>query len=200
MTVPVIGMSPGAPVGPPILSGHAVAAGDELVLGPATLRQPGKRTGDQLTVRFGAARSFRLRVAGTATLPSIGIQGTLHTEMGVGAVLPFQFIPGALDSQPNEILVTLRSGANAAAASKTLRRLVPQAQGGVIIPVQRPAEIVDYRSMGTTPTLLAAALALGAPPAVPPPPPCCEPSEPGFRSHATLSQMRRLSRGWRAGS
>jgi ABC-type lipoprotein release transport system permease subunit len=28
--------------------------------------------------------------------------------------------------------------------------------------VQRPAEIVDYRSMGTTPAILAAALALGA--------------------------------------
>lgn len=161
-TVPVIGMSPGAPVGPPLLSGHTLAGAGQLVLGPATLRLLGKQVGDEVTVRDGATRSFRLRVVGTATLPSIGIQGTLHTEMGVGAVLPYQLIPGASPSAPNEILVTLRPGANPGAERAALQRLVPAAEGGVVIPVQRPAEIVDYRSMGTTPLLLAAALALGA--------------------------------------
>jgi hypothetical protein len=161
-TVPVIGMSPGAPVGPPMLSGHALDGRDEVVLGRATLRQLGKRIGDEVTVRDGGARPFRLRVVGTATLPSIGVQGTLHTEMGVGAVVPFQLFPGARASEPNEILVTLRPGADAVAAKKTLQKLVPEAEGGVVIPVQRPAEIVNYRSMGTTPALLAAALAVGA--------------------------------------
>jgi hypothetical protein len=161
-TVPFIGMSPGAPVGPPMLSGHALDRGDEVVLGRATLQQLGKHIGDEVSVRYGATRPFPLRVVGTATLPSIGVQGSLHTEMGVGAVLPFERIPGARASEPNEILVTLRPGANAVAAKKTLSELVPQAEGGVVIPVQRPAEIVNYRSMGTTPTLLAGALALGA--------------------------------------
>lgn len=161
-TVPVIGMSPGAPIGPPLLSGHTLAGAGQLVLGPATLRLLGKQVGDEVTVRDGAARSFRLRVVGTATLPSIGIQGTLHTEMGVGAVLPYQLIPGASPGAPNEILVTLRPGVNPGAERAALQRLVPAAEGGVVIPVQRPAEIVDYRSMGTTPLLLAAALALGA--------------------------------------
>ena len=161
-TVPVIGMSSGAPVGPPMLSGHALVGGDEVVLGRATLRQLGKHIGDEVTVRYGAGRPFSLRVVGTATLPSIGVQGSLHTEMGVGAVLPFQLIPGARASEPNEILVTLRPGANAVAAKKTLQKLVPAPEGGVVIPVQRPAEIVNYRSMGTTPTLLAVALAIGA--------------------------------------
>ena len=161
-TVPVIGMSPDAPVGPPLLTGHGLHAADQLVLGSATLRQLGKRIGDQVTVQDGAGHPFRQRVVGTATLPSIGIQGTLHTEMGVGALLPYQLIPGASSAKPNEILVTLRPGANAAAARKTLQQLVPQAEGGVVIPPQRPAEIVNYRSMGTTPTLLAAALATGA--------------------------------------
>jgi hypothetical protein len=161
-TVPFIGMSPGAPIGPPMLSGHALAGGDEVVLGRATLQQLGKHIGDEVTVRYGVARPFSLRVVGTATLPSMGVQGSLHTEMGVGAVLPFQLIPGGRASEPNEILVTLRPGANAAAASRRLSALVPQVQGGVVIPVQRPAEIVNYRSMGTTPTLLAAALAIGA--------------------------------------
>jgi hypothetical protein len=161
-TVPVIGVSPNAPVGPPLLSGHGVQAAGQLVLGPATLRQLGKHIADQVTVQDGAGHPFRLRVVGTATLPSIGVQGTLHTEMGVGALLPYQTIPGASSAEPNEILVTLRPGANVAAARKTLQQLVPQSEGGVVIPPQRPAEIVNYRSMGTTPTLLAAALAVGA--------------------------------------
>ena len=161
-TVPVIGMSPDAPVGPPLLAGHGLHAAGQLVLGSATLRQLGKRIGDQVTVQDGAGHPFLQRIVGTATLPSIGIQGTLHTEMGVGALLPYQLIPGASSAEPNEILVTLRPGANAAAARKTLQQLVPQAEGGVVIPPQRPAEIVNYRSMGTTPTLLAVALAAGA--------------------------------------
>jgi ABC-type lipoprotein release transport system permease subunit len=56
----------------------------------------------------------------------------------------------------------LRPGANLAAQRSLLQRLVPAAAGGVVSGVQRPAEIVNYRSMGTTPALLAAALAAGA--------------------------------------
>ncbi len=155
-------MSPGAPIGPPVLSGQGLRGQGQLVLGTDTLAQLGKHIGDWVTVRDGAAHSFRLRVAGTATLPSIGVQGTLHTEMGVGAVLPFQLIPGASAGEPNEVLVTLRPGANPAAAHATLQKLVPISQGGVVLGPRRPAEIVNYRSMGTTPLLLAAALAAGA--------------------------------------
>ena len=43
-----------------------------------------------------------------------------------------------------------------------LQRLVPAAEGGQVEAVQRPAEIVNYRSMGTTPAFLGAALAAGA--------------------------------------
>lgn len=132
------------------------------MLGPVTLAQLGKHIGDEVTVTDGAARSFRLRVVGTATLPSMGVQGTLHTEMGYGAVLAFKLIPGAESAAPNEILVTLRPGVNPSAAAAKLAQLAPARQGGAVIPAQRPAEIVDYRSMGTTPALLAAALALGA--------------------------------------
>lgn len=78
------------------------------------------------------------------------------------AVFAFPLIPGASSGEPNEILVTLRRGANAAAVRARLRTLVPAVEGGVVFGPQRPAEIVDYRSMGTTPLLLAAALAVGA--------------------------------------
>ena len=94
----------------------------------------------------------------------------MHTEMGTGALLSYQLIPGDAaatgsgnpSADPNNILVRLRPGADSAAAFRTLQRLVPASNGGVVAPVQRPAEIVNYRSMGTTPALLGAALGAGA--------------------------------------
>lgn len=162
LTVPVMGMSPRAPIAPPVLSGHGLQAEGQVVLGPTTLAQLHEHVGGEVTVLNGGGGRFRLRIAGTATLPSYGIQGTLHTEMGTGAVLPYQVIPGAVTGQPNDILVTLRPGANRAAASRALQRLVPVANGGQVISVQRPAEIVNYRSMGAIPAFLGAALAAGA--------------------------------------
>jgi hypothetical protein len=161
-TVPVLGAGANAPVGPPLLSGHGLGGPGQVVLGAATLAQLHKRVGDTVTVTDGGAHPFRLRVVGTATLPSLGVGGTLHTEMGIGALLPYQLIPGAGGGEPNTILVTLRPGANPAAARAALQRLVPADVGGVVSGVQRPAEIVNYRSMGTAPALLAAALAIGA--------------------------------------
>jgi hypothetical protein len=162
LTVPVIGASADAPVGPPVLTGHGLQAAGQVVLGAATLAQLHKRVGDDVTVGGGGVRRSRLRIVGTATLPSFGVFGTLHTEMGVGALLSYRLIPGAAASQPNDILVTLRPGANRSAARADLQRLVPVGNGGQVIPVQRPAEIVNYRSMGATPAYLGTALAAGA--------------------------------------
>jgi hypothetical protein len=161
-TVPLIGMSPGAPITPPVLSGHALAGPGQVVLGPSTLAQLGKRVGDTVTMQSPGGRPLSLRVVGTATLPSLGVAETLHTEMGAGAVVPFQAIPGAERDQPNEVLVTLRPGAAAAAAAARLQQLVPAANGGVVIGVQRPAEIVNYGSMGTAPAILSGTLAAAA--------------------------------------
>ena len=82
--------------------------------------------------------------------------------MGTGSVLDYRLIPGSVSSEPNDILVTLRPGADRAVQQRLLQRLVPAATSGQVIPVQRPAEIVNYRSMGDTPAYLGAALAAGA--------------------------------------
>ena len=168
-TVPVIGASPNAPVAPPTLSGHGLDSPGQIVLGAATLTELHKHIGDTVQVNTGTAKPTRLRIVGTATLPSLGINGTMHTEMGTGALLSYQLIPGDAatgsgnsSADPNNILVRLRPGADSVAAFPTLQRLVPASNGGVVAPVQRPAEIVNYRSMGTTPALLGAALAVGA--------------------------------------
>ncbi len=71
--VPVIGMTPNAPVAPPLLSGHGLRAPDEVVLGAATLAALHKQVGDWVTVTDNGPAKFRLRIAGTATLPSLGV-------------------------------------------------------------------------------------------------------------------------------
>ena len=162
VTVPVLGTDTNAPVAPPLLSGHGLQARGQVVLGAATLAQLHKNVGDVVTVTDGGPRPFSLRIVGTATLPSMGVAATLHTEMGTGAVLPQEDIPGSVRTEPNNILVTLRPGANLAAQRKILQAIVPASAGGVVLPVQRPAEITNYQSMGTAPVILACALALGA--------------------------------------
>ncbi len=161
-TVPLIGMSPNAPITPPVLTGHALAGPGQVVLGTSTLAALGTRIGNVVTVQSPGGRPSALRVVGTATLPSLGVAETLHTEMGTGAVVPLQVIPGADPGQPNEVLVTLRPGADVAAARDRLQRLVPAADGGVVIGAQRPAEIVNYESMGTAPAVLSGTLAVAA--------------------------------------
>jgi len=82
--------------------------------------------------------------------------------MGSGAELSSRVIAGAAGSGPNNVFVRLRPGADRDAERRALQQLVSPGNSGVVLAAQRPAEIVNYRSMGTTPAILGAALALGA--------------------------------------
>ena len=106
--------------------------------------------------------------------------------MGTGVFIPLQVLPrafvGTLDGGPdpaldgpNLVLVRTRPGVSPAAVRNNLDRIVAAADrafatapGGsagnaiVVQGVQRPAEIVNYRTIGATPTLLVSALVLGA--------------------------------------
>jgi hypothetical protein len=130
----------------------------------------------------------RLRIVGTATFPAIGFASTVsdHTSMGTGALLALQVLPKqfaaafnggptpALDG-PSLAVVRMRPGVPATVALANLQRIVvasdrvyASAEGGaagnalVVQGVQRPAEIVNYKTIGLTPTLLVSGLALGA--------------------------------------
>jgi hypothetical protein len=174
-SVPVLGESPHATVAPPVLSGHGFDAPDEVVLGATTLADLHKRVGDSVEVRYGPTKPTRLKVVGTATMPATGIPGAaLHPTMGFGALLSYQLIPDSVRNSfrnspdgPNAIFVRLRGDANPSASLRTLNQTataltVPTNYGVSVVPVQRPAEIVNYRSMGTTPAILGAALGAGA--------------------------------------
>jgi hypothetical protein len=128
----------------------------------------------------------RLLIVGTATLPAIGYPSSVadHTSMGTGALVSIgieppalqkaQSNPDPLQSGPSMVLVRMQRGVSAAAGLANVQRIVsatntvlaadPEAAGDTIaaLGVQRPAEIVNYRSMGSPPIILASGLALGA--------------------------------------
>lgn len=173
--VPVIGQRPGAVVAPPILSGQDLKADDQVVLGGQTLAALDKRVGDTVAMRIGST-TRSLKIVGTATMPIVGIQiGAIHTSMGTGALVSSSLIPQSASNVnnvtpygPNAILVRLRPGVDRPAALVTLRKIaandltVPSNYGVSVLTVQRPAEIINYRSMGTIPSILGLALATGA--------------------------------------
>ncbi len=188
--VPTLLSSPGAPVAPPIVAGHGLKTSRQVVLGAATLAQLDKRIGDTVDLQYvpGYPRHpIVLTIVGVATMPAIGIAEGLHTSMGIGASVPAD--AGEVTEQlgpqgyapscngPNMVFVRVRGGLDSAqgqAAAQRLsvaanRILAVQPRNSVCgrdvattIGVQHPAQIVNYRSMGTTPLLLAGGLALAA--------------------------------------
>jgi hypothetical protein len=188
--VPTLLIAPGSAVAPPVTSGHGVTSPREIVLGAATLAQLHTRIGDTVDVQYVPGyprRPIRLTVAGVATMPAIGIAEGLHTSMGVGALVPSdaRAMTESLGPQgyapscdgPNMVFLRVRGGLSASqaelaaqrlsnAANRVLARQKPDSVCGgdvaTTLSVEHPAQIVDYRSMGTTPALLAAALALAA--------------------------------------
>jgi hypothetical protein len=127
-----------------------------------------------------------LTIVGTATFPAVGYSTSVadHTAMGTGALFslgvePKTFVQAISSKDPNlngpaVVFVRLRAGVSARAGRANLARVAavanatfardPNGTGNyvTVLSVQRPAQIVDYRTIGTTPVLLAAALALGA--------------------------------------
>jgi hypothetical protein len=164
---------PGAAVEPPVLSGHGLEASDEIVLGAVTLAELHKKVGDSVVLSSGRVAARRLRIVGTATMPAI----TKGLEMGTGAVAPTGDFPEAIRNPqqstfpgPNAVLARAAPGVSAAVAYRSLEKIDREVNAirgagspaGGIVTVLRPAEIVNYRSMGTTPAILGGALAIGA--------------------------------------
>ncbi len=186
-TVPGLAERPGSPIGPPILAGHGLASSDQVVLGTATLAQLHKHIGSTVVVQGDGVGAVRLQIVGTATFPTIGDTLSEHASMSTGALFSTAVLASSiLDSfgpfsGPNAIFIRLRPGANPATGRASLeavdRRLVALAHSRQVIsligtgfaavftiallPAQRPAEIVNYRSMGATPVVLAIGLGVG---------------------------------------
>lgn len=189
--VPIMLTRTHAPISPPVLTGRAVDGAREIVLGASTIAELHKKVGDTVVVTYGSPADApvyvpptRVRIVGTATLPAIGITGTEHPSMATGAILPVAIEPPAMvaaltnpdpvQQGPPILVVRLRHDVSRAAGLAVVERAAqaadkafagdPASGGGMfaVQPVQQPAEIVNYHSMGATPAVLAGALALGA--------------------------------------
>ncbi len=128
----------------------------------------------------------RLKIVGSATLPTVGYTSFIadHTSMGTGAIVakgiePASFQRALRNPDPNldgpeMVFVRLRSGVSVNAGRTDLQRIAngadkvfkadPRGEGNTVevLGVQRPAQIVNYRSVGSTPVILAVGLAVGA--------------------------------------
>jgi ABC-type antimicrobial peptide transport system permease subunit len=170
--VGILVQAPRAKVAPPLLSGHGVDATNQIVLGSATMRSLHKRLGETVTLESHGVRSKPLVIVGTIAVPAItgggiGDGADVATDAVPAQLLNLQSssIPG-----PNVVFVRVRSGVSVAAARASLQEIdkqinaIPAAAGtaGGVVTVLRPAEIVNFRSMGTIPAVLAAVLASGS--------------------------------------
>jgi hypothetical protein len=127
----------------------------------------------------------RLVIVGTATFPAVGFISFVadHTSMGTGALFSAGVLPPAFQratqspdpnlNGPNLVFVRLRNGVSAKAGQADMQRITNVANrvfgadhnavGNyvTVLGVQRPAQIVNYRSIGSTPVVLAVGLAAG---------------------------------------
>lgn len=193
-SVPALLAKPSAQPSPPVLTGHGLAADNQIVLGVTTLAQLHKKVGDFVEVSYGTPRQApfyvpptKVVIVGTATMPALGWPSlnAEHTSMGTGAYLSAGLEPDALkqaqlsadptQNGPDLVLVRLHRTVSAAQGAADIERIVgaanaalandPQGSSGNTVRalgVQHPAEIVNYRTIGATPLILASALALGA--------------------------------------
>ena len=188
-TVPGIAVPTPAAITPSPLAGNKLGGAGQIVLGPATLAALHKRVGDTVTVSEGQIiPPTRLRIVGTAALPTIGDVIGVHASLSTGAIISTRSLPAAdltaygPVSGPNAVFIRLRPGVSKAAGMRSLNQIAAQLNqdshgplveslfGNIgqyinfvsVLPVQRPAEIVNYRSMGAMPAVLAGGLAAGA--------------------------------------
>jgi hypothetical protein len=187
-TVPAM-IAPTRPsVAPHVLSGQGLDSSHDIVLGPATLAALHQRVGGTVTLGGGSLK-VRLKIAGTATMPAIGGVLSVHPSMSTGVLFSTAVLPekgggsvfGPLLSGPNAILIRLRPGVGEAAGLRSMQAIRRQltavlnspralaASGGEsiadtidLLAAQRPAEIVNYKTMGAMPAVLAGGLAAGA--------------------------------------
>ncbi len=128
-----------------------------------------------------------LLVVGTATFPAIGYSSIIASQpsMGTGALFSPAVEPPALQraqtspdpilNGPQYVFVRLAKGVSAKSGLANLNHIAGAANQAInadlraagndgvsVVGVERPAQIVNYRTIGATPLVLAAGLAAGA--------------------------------------
>ena len=171
--VDLLGLAPGSAVEPPVTAGRAIRDSTEIVLGAETAADLRVGIGDVVTLA-GDLAPHPVTVVGIATLPTIGRIHVSHVSLGSGAIVAPELVPGhdrdlfgeyAPGVGPHAYFVRLEPGSDHDAVISAMGRAVLPLAGiaGIdALGVQRPAEIVNARSIIEVPRLLAAVLAIAA--------------------------------------
>ena len=134
-----------------------------------TLAHLHKHVGDTVEASYGDAPPTVLHIVGTATMPAVGPAEQLHLSMGTGALVPYATASGRVRNSGEDMrrsrvgrtTIFVRLRARSRPGRPTLRPSRPlfaaKSSEVSVLSVQRPAEIVNYRSMGSTPAILGAA-------------------------------------------
>jgi hypothetical protein len=173
-SVPVLGLATHrGSVEPPTVTGHALGGTDQIEFGESTLHQLGLRVGD--AVRVGSGPDARaLRIVGTVTLPSLGVQLTDHVSLGRGAMVDESTLLAiggvnaatlkedvSVPELPSTLVIDVAPGTP---VGPVVRRIVAADPGGVPggdYQVHRVlgAAIANDAQMGSQPVTLAVVLA-----------------------------------------
>lgn len=162
-SVVVMGVVPGkGDVGPPLTGGTGLDT-NTIYVGRQTLAELHKQVGDDVTLGAGRRRRT-LRIAGSAVFPTLGVLHGDRVSLGSGALLDRTVLATVVgqDAHPDAgaFLVRFKPGADKAAAVRRLRafddRHPDLAVDDVFTGPKRPADIVNFRQMGSAPTLMAA--------------------------------------------
>jgi hypothetical protein len=156
--VPLIGVTPVVgEVRPPVLSGRAPVAPDEVALGRDTLRRLGRRVGEAVDLTGPDQHAHRYRIVGQVLLPgnfdsdlSLAVGGVTTAE-GLARIDP--------TAVPTQLAVRYAPGTDRAAAGAALRRRF----GPTVLEPIPNAEVSILAGLRELPILLAAMMAvLGA--------------------------------------
>ena len=160
-------------VTPPRLDGSARPGDGEIVLGASTLDRLGKHIGDQVEVGSGRHRQS-LHVTGTAVIPTFGVVHGDRTSLAVGAMVSRRTMQMAAGERRDQrdagalgaILVRFKPGVDHQQANDRLEGLSgdidPDQSLEVLDVPKRPADIVNFGTMGSAPTVLAVLLGIMA--------------------------------------
>jgi hypothetical protein len=173
--VPTIGLTPSsrALLAPTIVEGRAAEAPQEIALGTKTLDQLHRSVGQTVSAEFvdlsgsQAPTKVNMRIVGRSVFPFFGEGSFTPTGLGVGAQVATPRPTGARsDRTANFVLVRVAPGPHHdAQVAQVVRDLGRAPICGPfnqcsLTTTSRPADIVNYARVQSTPVALAAVLAL----------------------------------------
>jgi len=152
---------PRGSVVPPILAGRAPTRAGEIALGTHTLEHLHKRLGDRVHVDIGTGRRLSMRVVGRTVTPLT----YSDARLGEGAFITYDSIrrldPSGEAVASSDAVVRWAAGTDRVAKRRVFTRLSQVAgRSLVVLPTEKPTDIVNFGRVQSMPLLLGAVLAL----------------------------------------